>query len=161
MADSEAFCLAISSSINLLILKSVPATSQEMQPFYLYVYDFKNRHPDISQVLVIILVINQSFLVPVYFAFFLQISPKKPQKVEFWGKSGGLFEFCSFLQWWRINQEWHLQGRQSAVKTTSATSEASIVDDQRGLQTMFRGNVSRQKINPCHGTEALVRMAPL
>ena len=83
MANSEAFCLAISSSINLLILKSVP--------FYLYAYDFRNRHPDISQVLVIILVKNQSFLVPVYFAFFLQISPKKPQKVEFWGK-----------KWWFI-----------------------------------------------------------
>ena len=27
----------------------------------------------------------------------------------------------------------YLQGRQSAVKTTSATSEASIVNDQRGL----------------------------
>ena len=86
MPNSEAFCLAISSSIKLLILKSVTAISQEMQPFYLYVYDFKNSHPDISQVLVIILVKNQSLLVPVYFAFFLQISPKKPQKVEFWGK---------------------------------------------------------------------------
>ena len=65
----------------------------------------------------------------------------------------------------------YIQGRRSAVMTTSATSEATRLFDRRSEKTRLVNNVSRlvdnvsrlrgKKINPCHGTVALVRTAPL
>ena len=68
----------------------------------------------------------------------------------------------SILQF-RILQMYHTQGRRSAVKTTSATSEALRLFDRQSENKAFRQcfQALRQNINPCHGMVALVRTAPL